>query len=147
MNPLTPDHHFYVDQGTNARLRIVVIAIGRKLVEAGALADQEDVVFLRYNELRRLMGDPGAFDAKDLVSDRRDDREDAFEKRPPSWLGTVTEEALAFPYASNWGFPERFHAGEPTTTSGWPSSSSGWCRPTSPACCSRATRCTSAATA
>ncbi|MDX6723647.1 MAG: pyruvate, water dikinase, partial [Solirubrobacteraceae bacterium] len=45
-----------------------------------------------------------------------DDREDAFEKRPPSWLGTVTEEALAFPYASNWGFPERFHAGEPTTT-------------------------------
>ena len=33
MNPLTPDHHFYVDQGTNARLRIVLIAIGRKLAE------------------------------------------------------------------------------------------------------------------
>ncbi len=24
MNPLTPDHHFYIDQGTNARLRLVV---------------------------------------------------------------------------------------------------------------------------
>ena len=35
MNPLTPDHHFYIDQGTNARLRIVAVAIGRKLVEAG----------------------------------------------------------------------------------------------------------------
>src|SRR4051812_12285136 len=35
MNPLTPDHHFYVDQGTNARLRVAAIAIGRRLVEAG----------------------------------------------------------------------------------------------------------------
>jgi phosphohistidine swiveling domain-containing protein len=116
MNPLTPDHHFYVDQGTNARLRVAVIAIGRKLAEAGALADAEDVVFLHYNELRVLMADPQAFDAQDLVSDRRDEREDAFEKRPPSWLGTATEEALAFPYAGLWGFPERFHAGEPSTT-------------------------------
>ena len=32
MNPLTPDHHFYIDQGTNARVRLVLIAIGRKLV-------------------------------------------------------------------------------------------------------------------
>src|SRR3954451_1114232 len=104
MNPLTPDHHFYVDQGTNARLRVAAIAIGRKLVEAGALADPEDVVFLHYNELRRLMGDPHAFYAQDLVSDRRDEREDAFEKRPPSWLGTATQEALDFPYAGLWGF-------------------------------------------
>jgi phosphohistidine swiveling domain-containing protein len=116
MNPLTPDHHFYVDQGTNARLRVVAIAIGRKLVEAGALRDPEDVVFLRYNELRRLMADPQAFDAQEVVSDRRDEREDAFEKRPPSWLGTATEEALNFPYAGLWGFPDRFHAGEPSTT-------------------------------
>jgi pyruvate,water dikinase len=116
MNPLTPDHHFYVDQGTNARLRVAVLAIGRKLVEAGALDDAEDVVFLHYNELRRLMADPQAFDAKDLVSDRRDEREDAFAVRPPSWVGTATEEALAFPYAGLWGFPERFHAGEPSTT-------------------------------
>ena len=116
MNPLTPDHHFYVDQGTNARLRVAAIAIGRKLVEAGALADPEDVVFLHYNELRRLMADPQVFDAQELVSDRRDEREDAFEKRSPSWLGTATQEALDFPYAGLWGFPERFHAGEPSTT-------------------------------
>jgi phosphohistidine swiveling domain-containing protein len=116
MNPLTPDHHFYVDQGTNARLRVVAIAIGRKLVEAGALADPEDVVFLRYNELRRLTADPQALDAKEAVSLRRDAREDAFELRPPSWLGTATQEALSFPYAGLWGFPERFYAGEPSTT-------------------------------
>jgi pyruvate,water dikinase len=116
MNPLTPDHHFYVDQGTNARLRIAAIAVGRKLVEAGALADPEDAVYLHYNELRRLMADPGAFDAKDLVSDRRDEREEAYEKRPPAWVGTATKTALEFPYAGLWGFPDRFYAGEPATT-------------------------------
>ena len=35
MAPLTPDHHFYIDQGANAHLRLVLIAIGRKLVEDG----------------------------------------------------------------------------------------------------------------
>jgi phosphohistidine swiveling domain-containing protein len=116
MNPLTPDHHFYIDQGTNARLRLAAIALGGKLVEAGVLDDPEDVIFLRYNELRLLAADPGAFDARELVSDRRDEREDAFERRPPSWVGTATQVALDFPYNSLWGFPEKFHAGEPSTT-------------------------------
>jgi pyruvate,water dikinase len=116
MNPLTPDHHFYIDQGTNARLRLAAIAIGRKLVEAGVLDDPEDVVFLRYNEVRLLLADQQALDARDLVSDRRDAHEEAFERRPPSWVGTATEEALAFPYNALWGFPEKFHAGEPSTT-------------------------------
>ena len=117
MNPLTPDHHFYIDQGTNARLRLAVIAIGRKLAEAGVLADAEDVVFLRYNEVRLLLADQSALgDVQELVSDRRDDDEDHAEHRPPSWVGTATEEALAFPYASLWGFPEKFHAGEPSLT-------------------------------
>jgi phosphohistidine swiveling domain-containing protein len=116
MNPLTPDHHFFVDQGTNARLRLVVIAIGRKLVDAGALDDAEGVVFLRYNELRRLMADPQAFDATELVSDRRDEHEEAYERRPPAWLGTATKEAIEFPYGGLWGFPDRFYAGEPPTT-------------------------------
>jgi phosphohistidine swiveling domain-containing protein len=116
MNPLTPDHHFFVDQGTNARLRLVAIAIGRKLAEAGALDDAENVVFLHYNEVRRLMADPQAFDARDIVSDRRDDHQDAFERRPPAWLGTATKEAIEFPYGGLWGFPDRFYAGEPATT-------------------------------
>ena len=30
MNPLTPDHHFYIDQGTNARVRMVLIAIRKE---------------------------------------------------------------------------------------------------------------------
>jgi phosphohistidine swiveling domain-containing protein len=116
MNPLTPDHHFYVDQGTNARLRLLLIAIGEKLVGAGALDDPEDVMYLRYNELRLLMADQSAFDARGTVGERRDAREAAYELRPPSWVGTATQTALDFPYNALWGFPEKFHAGEPATT-------------------------------
>jgi phosphohistidine swiveling domain-containing protein len=116
MNPLTPDHHFYVDQGTNARLRLLLIAIGEKLVEAGAIDDPEDVMYLRYNELRLLMADQSALDARGTVGERRDAREAAYELRPPSWVGTATQTALDFPYNALWGFPEKFHAGEPATT-------------------------------
>ncbi len=113
MNPLTPDHHFYIDQGTNARLRLVLIAIGEKLVESGLLDDAEDVMFLRYNELRILMFNPDEIDVRETVSDRRDELEDSYEVRPPEWIGTATEEALAFPYAALWGFPEKFYRKPP----------------------------------
>lgn len=114
MNPLTPDHHFYIDQGTNARLRTVLLAVGKKFVEHDIIDDAEDIFFLRYNELRALVGDAGAYDARDLASDRRDEHEEATSRRPPDWVGTATEEALAFPYAGLWGFPERFYREPPT---------------------------------
>jgi pyruvate,water dikinase len=116
MNPLTPDHHFYIDQGTNARLRLVLIAIGRKLVDAGVLDDPEDVVYLHYNELRPMTANRDAFDARELVSDRRDEREHAFNIRPLEWVGTATETALAFPYNTLWGFPEKFYREPPSKT-------------------------------
>ena len=58
MAPLTPDHHFYIDQGANAHVRLVLTAIGKKLVALGALDAPDDVVFFKYNELRVYMADP-----------------------------------------------------------------------------------------
>ena len=109
MAPLTPDHHFYIDQGANAHLRLVLIAIGTKLVALGALDEADDVLFLRYNELRFLLGDPAAMDARSIVAERRAEREKAYTFRPPAWIGTATDSQLAFPYLANWGFPEKFH--------------------------------------
>jgi phosphoenolpyruvate synthase/pyruvate phosphate dikinase len=109
MAPLTPDHHFYIDQGANAHVRLVLIAIGRKLVEAGALDEPDDVMFLRYNELRVLMADPAGTDARSTVKARRDERERSYGFRPPAWIGTATQSQLDFPYLTNWGFPEKFH--------------------------------------
>jgi phosphohistidine swiveling domain-containing protein len=114
MAPLTPDHHFYIDQGANAHVRLVLIAIGRKLVAEGRLDQPDDVLFLRYNELRMLIGDPAAFDARGVVAARRVERDAARRLRPRNWIGTVTPSQLAFPYLVNWGYPDRFYQEQPS---------------------------------
>jgi pyruvate,water dikinase len=108
MAPLTPDHHFYIDQGANARVRHVLIAIGRKLVEAGHLDEPDDVIYFRYNELRVFMGNPAGMDGRVIVAERKAAREKAYTFRPREWVGTVTATQLAFPYLNLWGFPEKF---------------------------------------
>jgi phosphohistidine swiveling domain-containing protein len=113
MAPLTPDHHFYIDQGANAHVRLVLIAIGRKLVADGRLDRPDDVLFLRYNELRMLIGDQ-AFDGRPIVAERRAAREAARKVRPRNWVGTVTPSQLAFPYLVNWGYPDRFYQEQAT---------------------------------
>ncbi len=109
MAPLTPDHHFYIDQGANAHLRLVLIEVGRKLVDGGRLDRQDDVMYLRYNELRALIGSADAIEARALVAMRRREREEAAKVRPRDWVGTVTSSQLAFPYLVNWGYPDRFY--------------------------------------
>jgi pyruvate,water dikinase len=109
MAPLTPDHHFYIDQGANAHLRLVLIEVGRKLVADGRLDQPDDVLFLRYNELRGLIGSAAAIPARAIVADRRLEREAAQRLHPRDWVGTVTPSQLAFPYLVNWGYPDRFH--------------------------------------
>ena len=109
MAPLTPDHHFYIDQGANAHLRLVLVAIGRKLVARGDLDAPDDVVFFRYNELRVFMANPAAIDGRVLVAERKADRAKAYTLRPREWLGTATKTQLAFPYLDMWGFPEKFY--------------------------------------
>ena len=102
MNPLTPDHHFYIDQGTNARLRLVLIAIGGKLVDAGTLDDAEDVMYLRYNELRLLMADQGR-------------------SMRAAWLATAATPARTPSRSARhrgWAPPRRPRSTSPTTRSG-----------------------------
>ena len=116
MAPLTPDHHFYIDQGTDARVRLVLMCIGRKLVEAGVLDEPNDAVYLKYNELRYLIGDLEGFDAKSIVTTRKAERAAAERIRPKSWIGTATESQLAFPYLGLWGFPDRLYIEETETS-------------------------------
>jgi phosphohistidine swiveling domain-containing protein len=131
MAPLTPDHHFYIDQGANAHVRLVLLAVGRKLVDGGRLDQPDDAMFLRYTELRMLIGDADAIDSRGIVATRRAQRDGAKKVHPRDWVGTVTPSQLAFPYLVNWGYPERFHrqqsddervitgiAGSPGTTEG-----------------------------
>jgi pyruvate,water dikinase len=107
MAPLTPDHHFYIDQGTNQHMRVVLICIGKKLVKEGALDQPDDVIFLKYNELRYLLGDLKGYDARSIVKKRRAERMESYKLRPPDYIGTCTEDQLKFPYLNLWGFPEK----------------------------------------
>jgi phosphohistidine swiveling domain-containing protein len=108
MTPLTPDHHFYMDQGTYARVRLVFIAIGHKLVMDGVLAEADDILFLLYHELRVISANHAAFDARALTSQRRTERTAAMAKRPRFWAGTITNWSFNDePYKRGiWGWPE-----------------------------------------
>jgi pyruvate,water dikinase len=106
MAPLTPDHHFYIDQQTNAAAKYVLKAIGKKLKEMGLLEDELDVLYLTYDELRSLYADPSLINAKELVQKRKKEREAAKELVPPPYLGTITEWSIKEePYkVSLWGW-------------------------------------------
>ncbi|HSM33282.1 MAG TPA: PEP-utilizing enzyme [Anaerolineae bacterium] len=109
MAPLTPDHHFYIDQGANAHVRLVLIAIGEKLVAQGVLDRPDDVIMFRYNQLRAFIGDPGSMDGRAIVAEARQKWAAAEKVQPKDWVGTVTQAQLDFPYLNLWGFPEKFH--------------------------------------
>ena len=111
MAPLTPDHHFYIDQGANAHLRLVLHR-GRPASSSRPAGSTSPTtcMFLRYNELRGLIG---SADGDRRPGDRRDAAGGARGGRRGSTRatgsGTVTPSQLAFPYLVNWGYPDRFH--------------------------------------
>jgi pyruvate,water dikinase len=108
MAPLTPDHHFYIDQGANAHVRLVLVAIGEKLVELGVLDAPDDVILFRYNELRAFIGNPTGIDGRAIAAAARAKRAAAEKVQPRDWVGSVTASQLAFPYLNLWGFPDKF---------------------------------------
>ena len=75
----------------------------------GLLTEPDDVIYMKYNELRYLMGDPSLIDAKAVVAQRRAERAEHEKIRPPDFIGTATEDQLTFPYLNLWGFPEKLH--------------------------------------
>jgi pyruvate,water dikinase len=108
MTPLTPDHHFYMDQGTYARVRLVFLAIGRKLVATGVLDQPDDVLFLKYDELRILSANASAFDGRALVKERRAEHTASTKKEPKLWAGTITNWSMYDePYKHGlWDWPD-----------------------------------------
>jgi len=118
MTPLTPDHHFYMDQGTYARMRLVLMGIGRKLVDLGGLGEPDDVMFLKYDELRKLSANLSTFDARSIVKDRRKAREDALGLRPRLWAGTITDWSMhGEPYKQVlWDWPAIYERSKEAAT-------------------------------
>ena len=118
MAPLTPDHHFYIDQGANAHVRQVLLAVGEKLVAMGVLDRADDVILMHYNELRAFIGNPTGIDGRAIVAAAKAAREAAYAIEPRDWVGTCTQTQLDFPYLNLWGFPEKFHRSLAGTSTG-----------------------------
>ncbi len=110
MMPLTPDHHFYIDQGTFARMRYVLPRDRPALGRVGAARPAGRCALPPLHELRVLAAEPSNLpNAKELVRQRREARERAFAIRPRDWVGTASEWAIfQEPYKTLWGYPQRF---------------------------------------
>jgi pyruvate,water dikinase len=110
MAPLTPDHHFYIDQGTHARARRVLLEIGKRLTQMDVIQSPDDIFFLKYNEMRALTADPKTYDAKKIVEERKKEMKEQEKLTPPDWVGTATQWAVyEEPYKQGlWGFPDKF---------------------------------------
>lgn len=112
MMPLTPDHHFYFDQSTYARMRIVLLRVARKMVKEGLLDDPEDIMYLEYEQLRRYVASPKTYDGRGLIKKAKAEMERASKIKPRPWVGTVTNWSMYMePYHMLWGYPERFEKG------------------------------------
>lgn len=108
MQRLTPDHHFWLDQGCHSRGRTILLEIGKRLVDMALLERKEDVVYLYYNELRSLFADEKSLNSKALVKQRKQENQEAEKLNPPDWLGTVTQWSnYEEPYKTLWGFPQK----------------------------------------
>lgn len=81
------DHNFYIEQRTGALLRYAFLEAGRRLAEAGALDQRDDVFFLFADEtIAALRRDPFP-DLRSLVAQRRAEWQRQHELVPPPYLG------------------------------------------------------------
>lgn len=109
MAPLTPDHHFYIDQGIYSHMRVMFVQIGKAMVRAGILEDPEDIFMLKYDEIR--CATTSDYPVKELVKTRRAEMEAARKIHPQEWYGTATEwQVYNEPYKTLWGYPHKFEA-------------------------------------
>ena len=89
--PIQENHNFYIDQMNTVLLRRPFLELGRRLAEAGTVAERDDIFFLRYDELADAATKPQARDWPALVAERRAEHERWAAVVPPRELGTEPE--------------------------------------------------------
>jgi pyruvate,water dikinase len=87
--PLKEDHAFYIDQGSTAVLRILIVEMGGRLSRRGILRSQDDVFYMDLDELTAATSDPAPDDIQRFVDARRRERDRFMKVSPPPVLGTL----------------------------------------------------------
>ena len=87
IGPLTEGHNYWIDRMCSDRLRRMTRRVARRLVEAGVIAEGEDIVHLRRDEIAELIRHP--VDRRALVAERaaRHARNQAI--TPPPKVGRI----------------------------------------------------------
>ena len=86
---LTEDHGFYIDAYAVSLVRELLSEMGDRLVADGVLDDREDVLMLRYDDLRVAALDLPGTDPRTLVEQRRATLAEHAGVTPPPVLGTI----------------------------------------------------------
>lgn len=87
------DHHFYIDAMLPAKARLLLLEVGRLLVEARAIKEKEHIFFLYLDELVELVDHPTDVTAK--IAERKVEHEQNAKKSIPSAYGVPSEEEVA----------------------------------------------------
>jgi pyruvate,water dikinase len=85
--PVQENHNFYIDQMNTVLQRLPVLATGRRLAAAGALAAPDDAFYLSGSELQDALAKPDASWAG-VATQRRAEREEWSKIVPPLYIGT-----------------------------------------------------------
>ena len=97
--PIQENHNFYIDQQNTVLLRRPFLELGRRLAEAGAIGERDDIFYLTHDELPQAATQPGGRDWASLVAQRRAERERWAAVVPPRELGTPPPEG---PQGNPW---------------------------------------------
>jgi pyruvate,water dikinase len=93
---LHEEPNYYIDQQGETALRRVLVALGRRLADAGCLAHPDDVFMLTRDELRALLAAPETTEPAP-IDQRRDEMRRAAAMTPPAFVGPRPPSAPPIP--------------------------------------------------
>jgi phosphohistidine swiveling domain-containing protein len=83
------DHNYWIEQMWSSSTRYVVLEMGRRLANGGAISEPDDVFFINPEEIRAtfLAAIEGRYDFRELVAERKTKWKSAFKKIPQRITG------------------------------------------------------------
>lgn len=113
---LSEDHGYWIDFQASYKVRRVLLAIGRRFVDAGLIERPADIFFLTLDEVRQS-GENGATPKKQqsLIAERQADLDHFRRITPPRTLGMAVPEPPADSFLARMN--ARFNGAPPAATS------------------------------
>ena len=82
------DHNYWIDQRGTYKVRQVLLELGRRIAQAGAIQDHDDVFYLNLEEVRETAGGLPHGDRRPLVAQRKAEMDRFRAVQQPPALGT-----------------------------------------------------------